>query len=93
LSNHEAARRPVVEPSAQLRFRQAQDERTLGTDAFSEGAARLSGVVPRLLGWRPAEFWNATPAEVASILGALEPAGAEPLSRSELERLMERDDG
>jgi hypothetical protein len=63
------------------------------SEGFAQGAARLSGLIPRLLGWRPADFWDATPAEVASILGALEPAGAEPLSRSELERLMERDHG
>jgi hypothetical protein len=63
------------------------------SEGFAQGAARLSGLVPRLLGWRPADFWEATPAEIASVLGALEPAAGEPLSRSEFERLMERDDG
>jgi hypothetical protein len=28
-----------------------------------------------LLGWRPDDFWNATPAELASILSALTPEG------------------
>jgi uncharacterized phage protein (TIGR02216 family) len=32
---------------------------------FGEAAARLSGAASLLLGWRPEEFWNATPAELA----------------------------
>lgn len=56
---------------------------------FSDNAARLAGLVPRLLGWTPAAFWEATPAELAAIL-APAPAG-EPLLRHELETLMERD--
>ena len=40
---------------------------------FSEGAARLAGVAGALLGWRPDEFWRATPAELATILSALAP--------------------
>jgi uncharacterized phage protein (TIGR02216 family) len=59
------------------------------SDRFSDGAARLAGLVPRLLGWSPEAFWNATPAELAVIVT---PAlGGEPLARTELERLMERD--
>lgn len=60
---------------------------------FSENAARLAGLVPRLLGWSPDAFWNATPAELAAILApeANGVPGAEPLARSELETLMERD--
>ena len=58
---------------------------------FAEGAARLAGLAPRVLGWRPDEFWRATPAELAAILAVGEDARAEPLSRDELARLMERD--
>lgn len=58
---------------------------------FSDGAARLAGVVPRVLGWRPDAFWRATPAELAAIFAVGEDAGAEPLTRDELARLMERD--
>jgi len=58
---------------------------------FADGAARLAGQVPRLLGWRPQDFWDATPAELAAILTSFEPAGAEPLSRSELDHLLEQD--
>jgi uncharacterized phage protein (TIGR02216 family) len=59
---------------------------------FAAGAGRLAGAVPRMLGWRPEEFWNATPAELAAILadGGGGPAG-EPLDRAELTALMERD--
>lgn len=56
---------------------------------FTDCAARLAGLVPRLLGWSPDAFWNTTPAELAAIL-APAPAG-EPLARTELETLMERD--
>jgi hypothetical protein len=35
---------------------------------FGEAAARLSGAASLLLGWRPDEFWNATPAELAIAL-------------------------
>jgi uncharacterized phage protein (TIGR02216 family) len=33
-------------------------------------AARLAGLAGALLGWRPEEFWRATPAELAAILAA-----------------------
>ena len=61
-----------------------------GMARFSDGAARLAGLAGALLGWRPDEFWRATPAELAAVLGAM--AGEEPeaASRSDLERLMER---
>ena len=32
---------------------------------FGEAAARLSSAASVLLGWRPDEFWRATPAELA----------------------------
>lgn len=59
-------------------------------DRFSDGAARLAGLAGALLGWRPDEFWSATPAELGAVLEAL--AGPEPAaaSRSDLARLMER---
>ena len=58
---------------------------------FGPAARRLAGLAGRMLGWRPSEFWAATPAELAVIL-APEPAEAAlPLSRDELTRLMEHD--
>ena len=42
-----------------MTLRQAQDR------SFGEAAAKLSAAASQLLGWRPDEFWNATPAELA----------------------------
>jgi len=36
--------------------------------AFGEAAARLNSAASMLLGWRPDDFWNATPAELALAL-------------------------
>jgi uncharacterized phage protein (TIGR02216 family) len=36
---------------------------------FGAGAARLAGAAATLLGWRPNEFWESTPAELAAALG------------------------
>jgi hypothetical protein len=58
---------------------------------FADGARRLAGLVPRALGWRPGEFWGATPAELAAILAPADAPGGEPLGRSEMTALMERD--
>jgi uncharacterized phage protein (TIGR02216 family) len=58
---------------------------------FSAEALRLAGLVPRLLGWPPGEFWNATPAELAAILCTGEANHEQPLSRAELEHLLERE--
>jgi uncharacterized phage protein (TIGR02216 family) len=43
-----------------------------------------------LLGWRPDEFWRATPAELAAVLGAMAGPQDEAASRDDLERLMQR---
>lgn len=61
------------------------------SDAFATGAQRLAGLIPRRLGWRPGEFWDATPAELAAILAAGEAPPSHPLSRTELTALLERD--
>ncbi|MES2119218.1 MAG: phage tail assembly chaperone [Pseudomonadota bacterium] len=39
-------------------------------ERFGESAARLCHAAAVLLGWRPEEFWNATPAELALALKA-----------------------
>lgn len=36
--------------------------------SFAEAAGQLMALSALLLGWRPAEFWAATPAELAAIL-------------------------
>jgi hypothetical protein len=58
---------------------------------FGDGARRLAGLIPALLGWRPGEFWDATPAELAAILAAGEVPPSPPLNRTELTALLERD--
>ena len=53
---------------------------------FGEAAARLSGAAAMLLGWRPEDFWQATPAELASMLEQGGP-GVDAPDRDTLERL------
>jgi hypothetical protein len=57
---------------------------------FSDGAGRLAGVAGWLLGWRPDEFWRATPAELGAVLRAARGAEAqvEGVDGGELARLM-----
>jgi uncharacterized phage protein (TIGR02216 family) len=58
--------------------------------AFAAGALRLAGLTTRALGWRPDDFWNATPAELATILAPDAGGEVTPLTRKDFERLMER---
>lgn len=55
---------------------------------FAAAAARLAGLAGALLGWRPDEFWKATPAELASVLAAMAPEETSA-SSCDLARLME----
>jgi uncharacterized phage protein (TIGR02216 family) len=55
---------------------------------FSDAAARLAGIAGALLGWRPEEFWTATPAELAAIVAVLAGDGA-TAGAGDLARLME----
>lgn len=57
---------------------------------FAAAAARLAGLAAQVLGWRPHEFWAATPAELALSLSGGE-ADAAPPTRAEIHALMERD--
>jgi Phage tail assembly chaperone protein, TAC len=43
------------------------------TDLFTTQARQLAGLCSAVLGWRPDEFWAATPAELATIFAALTP--------------------
>jgi len=60
------------------------------TGRFGPGALRLSGLAAQLLGWRPAEFWAATPVELAAILSPALPHGT-GMTRTDLARMMERE--
>ncbi len=55
---------------------------------FGEAAARLAGLAARLLGWRPSEFWTATPAELEAALRGGEDGGGEGPSRDDMAALM-----
>jgi len=61
-----------------------------GTERFSESAGRLAGLAGALLGWRPEEFWRATPAELGAVLEAMVGNPDKSAGRSDLERLMQR---
>jgi hypothetical protein len=39
--------------------------------SFADGAVRLAGFAGAALGWRPGEFWAATPAELVAVVRAL----------------------
>ncbi len=58
---------------------------------FAANAIRLAGIIPRTLGWLPQSFWDATPAELAAIFSTDDPPPGEPLTRSEMVTLMERE--
>lgn len=55
---------------------------------FSNAAQRLAGIAGALLGWRPEEFWTATPAELAAVLAAMT-GGEVAASTDDLARLKE----
>ena len=48
------------------------------SEFFGEAAARLGGAAAMLLGWRPSDFWDATPAELAAMFEAPGEAGTPP---------------
>ena len=56
-------------------------------DEFGTSALRLSGLCAVLFGWSPAQFWAATPAEVRTVVDALAPPAAAPVTRGLLEAL------
>jgi hypothetical protein len=54
---------------------------------FSAGAAKLAGLAGALLGWRPDEFWKATPAELAAVLAAMAGDASAAADAEDLARL------
>ena len=58
-------------------------------DRFAASAARLAGVAGALLGWRPAEFWAATPAELAVVIEAAAPPAPACAGQGDVTRLKE----
>jgi Phage tail assembly chaperone protein, TAC len=61
------------------------------SESIGPAALGLYSIAARLLAWRPSDFWSATPAE---LIAALSPPGQPAaLDRSELNRMMEQDNG
>jgi hypothetical protein len=60
------------------------------TPTFADAARRLAGQAALLFGWRPHEFWSATPAELADIYAALGEVRQPALSRETIDHLLER---
>lgn len=59
---------------------------------FAATATGLCTLAAQVLGWRPAEFWSATPAELAMALAPLDGLAAiPPPTRDTIARMMERD--
>ena len=56
------------------------------SESFAAAAVRLAGLAGVLLGWRPEEFWRATPAELAAVLEAMR--GEDAAGPIDLEQLM-----
>jgi uncharacterized phage protein (TIGR02216 family) len=57
---------------------------------FVVSAAKLCGQSAVLLGWRPDEFWAATPAELECVLAAMQPQIEAPLDCGDIQKLMEQ---
>ncbi|KTE19849.1 hypothetical protein ATE67_12925 [Sphingopyxis sp. H050] len=57
---------------------------------IGEVAQQLAGLMARVAGWRPAEFWAATPADVAAVLGGYRDEAGEGVDGAALAAMMER---
>ncbi len=62
------------------------------SDTFGAAALALLPLAARMLGWTPDTFWAATPADLATAL-ADPTALPAPLSRADLDRMLEHDHG
>ena len=58
---------------------------------FAEAARELAGQTALLLGWRPPDFWAATPAELAAIFAVQASIAMPSLSREHLTTMLEQD--
>lgn len=58
--------------------------------SFAETAHRLAGQTAMLLGWRPDDYWNATPAELQAILNAMPRPDEDAVDGSMLSALMQQ---
>jgi uncharacterized phage protein (TIGR02216 family) len=54
---------------------------------FGESALELAGHAAALLGWRPNDFWDSTPAELATAVG-MDRHAVGQMGREELDKLL-----
>lgn len=60
-------------------------------ERLGSAAVTLAGLMARVAGWRPGEFWAATPADVRAVLaGWTETSGEAGFDRAALGAMMER---
>jgi hypothetical protein len=57
---------------------------------FTANAIQMCGQTALLLGWRPDDFWNATPSELQHILAAMIPQNPPPLDAAIINKLREQ---
>lgn len=63
----------------------------MADDRLGPAAVTLAGVMARVAGWRPDEFWAATPADVRAVLGGwVEADDAAGFDSAALAAMMER---
>ena len=62
----------------------------MADERFGLAAVALAGMMARALGWRPDEFWAATPADVAAVLGSWREGDAAAVDRAGLTAMMEQ---
>lgn len=58
---------------------------------FRQCGQILCGKIAMILGWRPHEFWDATPAEIACILSSEVSENMLPIDRDYLNDLIENE--
>lgn len=61
----------------------------MAADSFEVAARRAARVSAALLGWRPGEFWAATPEDLRTALGLDEASDDAPADGAMLVRMME----
>ncbi len=63
----------------------------MADDRLGPAAIKLAGVMARVAGWRPSEFWAATPADVRAVLaGWVEADAKASFDGAALAAMMER---
>ena len=63
----------------------------MADDRLGPAAITLAGVMARVAGWRPGEFWDATPADVRAVLAGWVDGAEEPcFDGAALAAMMER---